>query len=489
MKDIFDISKFDSYKEDNRREVKKANGGLPVSLWDTYSAFANCYGGVIILGVAENKDGSWHTTGLKVADKSKLIKQFWDIINNRKKININILKDDDVETYDVNGDLIIVIYVPMAKREEKPVYINDDLFGGTYRRNHEGDYKCTRLQVKTMLMDQAEETTDMTVLDDALISDLNQDSVRGYRNSHKSLKPGHPFERLDDEQYLRAIGAAGISREDKKLHPTAAGMLMFGNEDDIIKYFPEYFLDYRENPDPGIRWTDRIQSSSGEWSGNVFDFYFRVYNKLIQDIKVPFKMENGRRVDDTPVHRALREALANCIINADFYGKYGIIIKKESKKITIANPGYIRLGKEQMRRGGLSDPRNKLLMKMFNMIDIGEHAGSGVPNIYNTWEDEGWEEPVIIEEFDPDRTTLILSFEKRNSDMDDTEILADDIAKSNAILEYCKTERTRKEIAEHLGYKTVKSAKKYIDALVENGLLGMTVPDKPSSPLQKYYSK
>ena len=475
MKDIFDISKFDSYKEDNRREVKKANGGLPVSLWDTYSA--------------ENKDGSWHTTGLKVADKSKLIKQFWDIINNRKKININILKDDDVETYDVNGDLIIVIYVPMAKREEKPVYINDDLFGGTYRRNHEGDYKCTRLQVKTMLRDQAEETTDMTVLDDALISDLNQDSVRGYRNSHKSLKPGHPFERLDDEQYLRAIGAAGISREDKKLHPTAAGMLMFGNEYDIIKYFPEYFLDYRENPDPVIRWTDRIQSSSGEWSGNVFDFYFRVYNKLIQDIKVPFKMENGRRVDDTPVHRALREALANCIINADFYGKYGIIIKKESKKITIANPGYIRLGKEQMRRGGLSDPRNKLLMKMFNMIDIGEHAGSGVPNIYNTWEDEGWEEPVIIEEFDPDRTTLILSFEKRNSDMDDTEILADDIAKSNAILEYCKTERTRKEIAEHLGYKTVKSAKKYIDALVENGLLGMTVPDKPSSPLQKYYSK
>ena len=489
MKDIFDISKFDSYKEDNRREVKKANGGLPVSLWDTYSAFANCYGGVIILGVAENKDGSWHTTGLKVADKSKLIKQFWDIINNRKKININILKDDDVETYDVNGDLIIVIYVPMAKREEKPVYINDDLFGGTYRRNHEGDYKCTRLQVKTMLRDQAEETTDMTVLDDALISDLNQDSVRGYRNSHKSLKPGHPFERLDDEQYLRAIGAAGISREDKKLHPTAAGMLMFGNEYDIIKYFPEYFLDYRENPDPVIRWTDRIQSSSGEWSGNVFDFYFRVYNKLIQDIKVPFKMENGRRVDDTPVHRALREALANCIINADFYGKYGIIIKKESKKITIANPGYIRLGKEQMRRGGLSDPRNKLLMKMFNMIDIGEHAGSGVPNIYNTWEDEGWEEPVILEEFDPDRTTLILTIKKKNSDMDDAEILADDIAKSNAILEYCKTERTRKEIAEHIGYKTVKSAKKYIDALVENGLLGMTVPDKPSSPLQKYYSK
>ena len=65
MSNIFDITKFDLYKEDNRREVKKSNGGLPSSLWDTYSAFANCYGGVIILGVAENKDGSWRTTGLK----------------------------------------------------------------------------------------------------------------------------------------------------------------------------------------------------------------------------------------------------------------------------------------------------------------------------------------------------------------------------------------------------------------------------------------
>ena len=59
----FDLSQFDEYREDNRREVKKAEGGLPVSLWDTYSSFANCYGGVIILGVKENKDGSWKTTG------------------------------------------------------------------------------------------------------------------------------------------------------------------------------------------------------------------------------------------------------------------------------------------------------------------------------------------------------------------------------------------------------------------------------------------
>ena len=415
MVHFFDITKFNLYKEDNRREVKKANGGLPSSLWETYSAFANCYGGVIILGVAENKDGTWRTTGLKSTDRDKLLKRFWDTINNRKKVNVNLLSDQDVEIYEKDEDTIIVIYVPMANREQKPVYINDDIFGGTFRRNHEGDYHCTKLQVKAMLRDQTDNTMDMDVLDDVPISDLNYETIQGYRNRHRALKPAHPFGRLNDSEYLRSIGAAAISNIDKCLHPTAAGMLMFGDEYNIVRHFPEYFLDYREILDPTIRWTDRLQSSSGEWSGNICDFYFRVYNKLVKDIKVPFKTIDGNRIDDTPVHEALREALANCLINADFYGVRGIVVRKEADRIVFENPGYSRTGKQQMKKGGISDPRNKVLMKMFNLINIGERAGSGVPNIFNTWEDQGWVEPVIEEQFDPDRTLLILSFDKKQA--------------------------------------------------------------------------
>ena len=415
MRKEFDLSQFDEYREDNRREVKKANGGLPVSLWETYSSFANCYGGVIILGVKEEEDGSWRTTGLK--NEAKLRKDFWDTINNHKKVNVNLLTDDDVQTYLVGErkDVIVVIYVPRARREQKPVYINNDIFNGTYRRNYEGDYRCTRLQVKSMLRDQTERTMDMEVLDNVPMEDLNYETIHGYRNSHRSLKSDHTFERLNDSDYLRSIGAAAISDEDGKLHPTAAGMLMFGDEYNIVRHFPEYFLDYREELNSTIRWTDRLQSSSGEWSGNVCDFYFRVYNKLIKDIKVPFKLSGGERVDDTPVHKALREALANCLINADYYGLRGVVIQKYTDKIVLANPGYIRTGKKQMRLGGESDPRNKALMKMFNLINIGERAGSGVPNIFNVWEDEGFVEPKIEERFDPDRTILSLAFVKKEN--------------------------------------------------------------------------
>lgn len=75
-------------------------------------------------------------------------------------------------------------------------------------------------------------------------------------------------------------------------------------------------------------------------------------------------------------------------------------------------PGSIRTGKEQMLKGGISDPRNKALMKMFNMIGIGERAGSGVPDIYSVWENQGWIAPQVIEEYAPDRTILKLSFIK-----------------------------------------------------------------------------
>ena len=407
----FDMSQFDSYREDNRREVKKAKGGLPLSLWESYSAFANCYGGVIILGVKENKDGSWYMTGLENA--AKLRKDFWDTINNKNKVSVNLLTDSDIEIYEENGSVIMVIYVPKAKREQKPVFINGDMFNGTFRRNWEGDYHCERSEVLAMLRDQPEETADMKILEDMSLDVLNTETVHAYRNRHMAYRREHVWERLDDAEYLERIGAAKLSAKDKTLHPTAAGLLMFGEEYKILYEFPEYFLDYREILDPAIRWTDRLQSSSGDWTGNLFDFFFRVYGKLVKDLKIPFKLEGITRVDDTPVHKALREALANCLVNTDFYFPRGIVIRKDTDSIVMENPGSIRTGKAQMLKGGISDPRNKALMKMFNLIGIGERAGSGVPDIYGVWEQQGWEKPEVTEEYGPDRTILKLSFVKK----------------------------------------------------------------------------
>nr|WP_300813575.1 RNA-binding domain-containing protein [uncultured Acetatifactor sp.] len=412
--EIFDIHKFDKYREDNRREVKKAKGGLPNSIWETYSSMANCYGGVIILGAAENSTGGFYTTGLQ--DAARIKKIFWDTINNRTKVSVNLLMDDDVKTYDMDGDVIMVIHVPRAKREQRPVYINNDIWNGTFRRNWEGDYHCTRSEIRAMLRDEPEETMDMIVLEDFSLADLNDETVQGYRNYHVAVRPGHVWEKLQKEEYLEKIGAVGRLRESDILRPTAAGLLMFGEEYRIVRYFPEYFLDYREVLDPSIRWTDRIQSSSGDWTGNLFDFFFRVYNKLTRDFEKPFALDGVARIEDTSVHKAVREALANCIVNTDFYLPRGIVILKEQDQIVMQNPGSIRAGKAQMLRGGISDPRNKAIMKMLNLISIGERAGSGVPDIYSVWADKGWTTPVVEEQYGPDRSILTLAFRKKQAE-------------------------------------------------------------------------
>ena len=406
---MLDYSSIERYRENNRIEAKKAAGGLPHSIWETYSAFANTIGGVILLGVEELRDHSLRPIHLPHADE--MIAEFWNIINNPNKVSVNILTDQNVAIHEQDGCRFISITVPRAQRYDRPVFIDGNPLTGSYRRNGEGDYKCTPEAVQAMMRDASARTQDMTVLDAFDLSALDAGSIRRYRIRMKSHRPGHVWEELDDADFLYRLGAAGRG-EDGRLHPTAAGLLMFGYEYEITRYFPSYFLDYQERMESESRWTDRIVSSSGDWSGNLYDFYFRVYNRLQQEIRVPFRMENGERVDETPVHTALREALANCLINADYHGNRGLVIVRRKDIITLSNPGSFRIPLEDARSGGLSDPRNTALMKMFNLINVGERAGSGIPNIFSVWKKQGWNEPVLTEELAPERIMLSLPLEK-----------------------------------------------------------------------------
>jgi len=407
---MLDFSNIQKYRENNRIEAKKALGGLPGSIWETYSAFANTLGGVILLGVEEYADKSLHPVNLP--DPEGMVREFWNAINNPSKASINILTDRNVQIVEIEGNRIIEITVPRAERGVKPVYIDGNPLTGSYRRNGEGDYRCTREEVQAMLRDAAAKTQDMIVLEAMDLDVFDYDSLHRYRNRMKNHRPGHVWEELSDVDFLYKLGAVDRG-ENGQLHPTAAGLLMFGYEYEIVKEFPHYFLDYQERMDDTTRWTDRIVSTSGEWSGNVFDFYFRVYQRITQDVKIPFKMENGERIDDTPVHGALREALANCLINADYYGTRGLVIIKSKNEITISNPGGFRIDINEAKSGGVSDPRNGALIKMFNLINIGERAGSGIPNIYSVWHTQGWQEPTITESFAPERITLTLSVGKK----------------------------------------------------------------------------
>lgn len=470
---MIDFSNLEKYKENNRIEAKKAMGGLPGSIWETYSAFANTLGGIILLGVEEWPDKTLHAVDLP--DPDKLIKEFWNNVNNPNKTSVNLLSSKDVFVQEVDGNHIVVINVPRAERSYRPVYLDGNPLS-TYRRNGEGDYKCTKEEYQAMVRDASAKTQDMLVLNEMDMSVFNKESVRSYRQRMRLSRPGHVWEALEDEDFLMKLGAVGIGSDGKK-HPTSAGLLMFGNEYDIVREYNAYFLDYQEQYDADTRWTDRIISSSGDWSGNVYDFYFRVYNKLTQDIKVPFKMEGGVRVDDTSVHQALREALANCLVNADYYGRQGLVVIKKRNAITMSNPGNFRIEIDTAKSGGVSDPRNGTMLKMFNLIDIGERAGSGIPNIFRVWREQGWTAPVISENFDPDRIMLSLAFKKSDDKKatiksDDKKVTIKSARQKNEIITYLTDHVSAKntDIAELLGVKSTR-VKQLLKELLDEGVV------------------
>lgn len=146
---MLDFDNLQNYREDNRIEAKQALGGLPESIWETYSAFANAEGGVILLGVEELPDKSLHA--LDILDPQWLIEDLWTILNDPLKVSTNILTEKDVQIHEVDGKSIIAITVPKAKDSQKPVYIENDPYRGTYRRSGEGDYRCSREEVDAML--------------------------------------------------------------------------------------------------------------------------------------------------------------------------------------------------------------------------------------------------------------------------------------------------------------------------------------------------
>ena len=176
---MIDFNNLEQYKENNRLEVKKAKGGLPNSIWETYSSFANTLGGTILLGVCERDDKSFEIVGLN--DAERILTDFWNTINNQSKVNINILSNKDVEVITFNNKDIIVISVPRAQRADKPIYINGNPLTGTYRRDGDGDYKCSQEEVKAMLRDASAQTNDLTVLEGMNEDVFNYDTVRSYR--------------------------------------------------------------------------------------------------------------------------------------------------------------------------------------------------------------------------------------------------------------------------------------------------------------------
>lgn len=371
MIDDFDEWDLAALAESYELECKAAQGRdgkgeLPEDFWKSYSAMANSEGGIILLGVQEKPRGDFRVLGL--ADVERVRKALWDNLNNRKQISINLLAERDVVPVEMEGKTVLRIHVPRATRQQRPVHLGGNPFGSTYLRRHEGDYVADDEQVRRLLAERVEDSRDERILSGFGMDDLDPGTISAYRNRFAAVKPGHAWSDLPLPEFLTRIGAFGQNRESGERGLRLAGLLMFGRAEVIVDALPHYMLDYQERPEDGTeRWIDRI-APDGTWSGNVYDFFRKVYPKLTAGLKVPFATQDGQRIEDSPAHRALREALVNALIHADFTGRMSVRVVKHADMFEFRNPGLMRIPLEQALEGGHSDCRNRRLQTMFQLV-------------------------------------------------------------------------------------------------------------------------
>ena len=384
------------YGERINLECKKAEGKLPNSIWETYSSFANTSGGIILVGVEEHMkeiDPSKRFTFVNVENAERRIIEFWNTINS-DKVNINILVDENIGICQIDGKKILWIEVPQADYKQRPVYINGNPIKGSYKRNNEGDYHCTEEEVKAMLRDANDSGNDGGTLNGYTMDDIDINSLRSYRIEFEHRNPEHIWNSLDDVQFLKNMGGYIIDRSTGKGWLTVAGLLMFGKGLSVRERFDNIRMDYidESNLVSGSRWSDRL-TYDGLWENNLYNFIRQVLPRLVSNLKRPFRLEGMVRVDDTPVHKAIREAIVNMIIHSDYLITGVLKIIKTDKGFQFSNPGNLKLPVQMIYEGGHSVARNPRIQTMFRMIGLGDNIGSGFPAILDAWKKENWRKP------------------------------------------------------------------------------------------------
>lgn len=196
--------------------------------------------------------------------------------------------------------------------------------------------------------------------------------------------------------------------------------------------------------------------------------------------------ETGKREDrtDYPI-TAVREAVLNSLVHRDYSihtEGMPIQIMMFDDRIEIHNPGgiYGRIKVDQLGKVQ-PDTRNPVLATALEVLGITENRYSGIPTIRKELKNNGLPEPV----FEDQRGQFSVTF-FNSRDKHPAEEYIDDKAKG--LIEFCKTPRTRKEIADYLGLGSISYViKDYVMPLVDKGIIKLSIPDKPRSPKQLYY--
>ncbi len=332
-------------------EVKACKDKLPKDVWETYSAFANTRGGVILLGVTEHKDKPFDQrfefTG--VSDSYKVITDFFNIVNNKQKVNRSVLVDSDVRPVEVDGVTIVHIKVPEADYRQKPIYINNNLQSGTFKRMHEGDRHVTDEELAMLIRDSSD-NADGQILNRYGFEHVDLDTLLGYRNAFNGHNPGHFYEKLSDLEFLKNLGGYSSNPSQQTEGLTVAGLLMFGKSVTIHQVFPNFRFDYLNliGVAPGESKKCHEESEVNEvWltlplsKTQLAKDENKVENSTVNGNRVENSTVNGNRVENSTVNSTVNgNRVENSTVNSTVNGNR---VENSTANLTEIQKGILKL--------------------------------------------------------------------------------------------------------------------------------------------------
>lgn len=452
-------------------ELKKAAGGTPSKLYDTLSSFANQIGGgIIIFGIDE--DAGYEVVGV------------YDAQDLQKKVMEQSLQMEPVvrplfTVAQVEGKLLVSAEISECDIYDKPCfYKGAGRIRGSYIRVGDSDQPMTEYEIYSYEAFRRRIHDELRTVDRATLENLLRDNVMEYIIDLRRQKQN--LINLKDERILETQGIVqgGV--------PTLAGLMLLGEYPQ--EFFPQLSVtamvvqgkEIGALGDDGERFVDnkRIEGTVPQMLEGTLAFVRR--NMKVKTII----KEDGTRADKSEYPmKAVREIILNALIHRDYSvhtDRSPVRLVMYEDRLELENPGglYGRITVDDLGKAA-ADTRNPYMAGALEIMLDTENRFSGIPTVRAELRNAGMPDPLFIDR----RGGFKVIFYKKTASINTEVDMEQDI------LNYCITPRSREELAQKFGFEApTYFIKKYIHPLIKDGKIKMTLPDKPKSKFQKYYS-
>ncbi len=371
--ELFD--RLNEVDENESLEAKSLKQDTSRSVLETVCSFSNepeLGGGVILLGIAENKDAErprYVIEGVDDPDKAQL-----DLATQCASV-FNMAVRPQITVERVKNHALLKVFVPELPAGRKPLYFRKDgIPHGAYRRIGSSDQRCTQDDLADILRGPDESYNCHRVMG-ATLDDVDEAAVNMYRKLRAKVNPEAEELSYGTAELLEALKCVD---EHDKSRLNVAGLLLFGTAKALRRELPMARVDYIRVR--GNEWIEDPEESfrSIDMRGSLILMAYRVVEAVNADLPKGFLLTEALQAQSVglPV-KALREAVVNALMHCDYrVGRPTQVIRYDNR-IEIVNAGYSLKPEDELGSPG-SVPRNRIIAPVFHDTNLAETKGSGI---------------------------------------------------------------------------------------------------------------